>query len=175
MTTFDYTFYLIQLKNENNLYKYIGSTKNLYKRIIMHRYTFYKETSKHYNSKIYKTIRENGKWDDVEIIELEHHPMSKDEAHKYEQKLIDEIKPNMNSCKAYSGLSKEEYQNDYNKKYYNENSQKIKDQVKKYKNENLKKLTEKHDCECGGRYSLKSKSDHYKTKKHIKWLEKNKL
>lgn len=53
------------------------------------------------------------------------------------------------------------------------NIDKIREQNKKYKDENKEKLNETHICECGGKFSLKNKSAHLKTKKHQKFEFEN--
>ncbi|GMF61682.1 unnamed protein product [Phytophthora fragariaefolia] len=50
----------------------------------------------------------------------------------------------------------------YNRKYYEENKDKLRAKEKL-------RLQTRFDCECGGKYSLSSKSNHFKTQKHQKW------
>jgi len=61
------------------------------------------------------------------------------------------------------------------KEYYNDNKEKINKQRKEYHKEyrklNIGKLKDKHECECGGKYTCNDKSRHFKTKKHIKYIE----
>tara|TARA_R110000764_G_C10699214_1_gene345008 strand:- start:14 stop:421 length:408 start_codon:yes stop_codon:yes gene_type:complete len=42
-----------------------------------------------------------------------------------------------------------------------------------YQEKNKEKLHEKFDCECGGKYIYKSKSIHFRSKKHINWIDNN--
>jgi len=51
----------------------------------------------------------------------------------------------------------------YQKIYLEVNKDKIKAQVKQYHERNKDKLNEKHDCECGGRYTTQSKARHAKS------------
>ena len=53
-----------------------------------------------------------------------------------------------------------EYKQEYNKEYYQENKQEI--------NQNQK---QKHDCECGGKYTNQNKSTHFKTPKHLNHIQ----
>lgn len=53
-----------------------------------------------------------------------------------------------------------QYKKDYNKQYYDTN----KNTIKQYK-------TQKHQCECGGKYTIQNKSSHLKTKKHKNYIE----
>ncbi len=66
--------------------------------------------------------------------------------------------------------AKEHYQKNKEsiKEYQKEYSQKNKESVKKYQKEYRLKnnLKEKFRCECGGKYTHQSKSNHFKTKKH---------
>lgn len=57
--------------------------------------------------------------------------------------------------KIVNGLSKQEYNKKYNKKYYE-----------------LKKnyWKQKHDCECGGQYIIGNKTKHNQSKKHLKGM-----
>ena len=68
---------------------------------------------------------------------------------------------------------KEYYKENVNKKkdYYDENSAKILAKCKEYRDENKEKRYEKFACPCGGKYTYCSRSQHFKTKKHLKYLE----
>ena len=57
------------------------------------------------------------------------------------------------------------------KDYYEKNKEKILLQKKEYHQKNKDKLNKKYNCECGGKYTHQSKARHFKTKKHIKYLE----
>ena len=50
----------------------------------------------------------------------------------------------------------------YDKKYYENNIEHIKEQK-----------NQKHNCECGGKFTNTSKSQHIKTNKHQKYLDNN--
>jgi len=52
---------------------------------------------------------------------------------------------------------------EYAKQYYQENKAKLKARDKE-------RLKTKFNCGCGGIYSLSSKSNHCKGKKHLKWI-----
>ena len=198
MESFDYTFYLIQSIHEPGSYNYVGSTRDLNHRKSVHKTNCNNESCKDYNVKLYQMMRQNGGWDAFEFIELEYHHYTKHQAREYEQQLIDQIQPTMNSYKAWTGLSKIEY----NKQYNIDNAEYIKQRVKQsridnpekykqyridnaekykqwridnpeydaiYRKKNYEHLNKKHTCECGGSYSTKHKMEHKKTKKHIAW------
>jgi len=73
-----------------------------------------------------------------------------------------------------------EYQKDYyqdnkeklskiHKEYHEVNKEKLKIHQKDWREKNKEKLSEKINCECGGKYTHSHKSTHFKTKKHIKF------
>ena len=55
--------------------------------------------------------------------------------------------------------------------YKNDTKEHIKEYSKQYYENNKDKLKTKCSCECGSTYTLNHKSDHIKTKKHIKYIE----
>ena len=144
MTSYEYTFYMIQSIHEPSTYNYIGSSKNMPVRIGLHKSRCFDETNK---CKLYQTMCENGGWEAFQLIELEHHNMTDQDAREYEQQLIDMIQPNMNSYKAWTGLTHQEYN-------------------KQYRQDNKELSQEKHNCECGGKYTTEHKSHHLKSEKH---------
>lgn len=81
---------------------------------------------------------------------------NKDKIAKYNREWREK---NKEKCKEYREQRKEkyqEYQKDYNKAY---------------KEKNRERLHKKFDCDCGGSYILKNKSSHFKTKKHLSYIE----
>jgi hypothetical protein len=69
----------------------------------------------------------------------------------------------------------------YSKKYYIDNADKIKQYqidnadkiIKDHKQwliDNSDKIKEKHKCECGGTYTIYTKKEHFKTKKHTTYF-----
>jgi len=95
--------------------------------------------------------------------------------------------------KEYYKQYKEEhkdYYKEYNKKYCEENREHLKEQKKQYREENIEHIKEwnklyreenreqirakknqKHDCECGGKYTHNHKARHSKSIKHQKYLD----
>lgn len=61
------------------------------------------------------------------------------------------------------------------KEYKQANAEQIKAQRKEYRQANAEQIREKHACPCGGRYTTVNKNKHYKTIKHMKFEETNKL
>ena len=86
----------------------------------------------------------------------------------------------LNNCvnKQIAGRTDKERREDnkenkkmYDKEYREDNKEKIKDYSKQWRTDNKKKQNEKFDCGCGGIYQRQHKSQHIKTKKHIKFIE----
>lgn len=145
---------------------YYGSTCN----------TFAKRLSKHkskYNKCSSKVLFEFGK---VHIILVEKYPCNdKMELNARERFYIEN-----NEClnKIIPGRTKTEYREDnkeqialYQKEHYQDNKEQISLQNKEYKESNKDKLREKFDCSCGGKYTHDHKSYHFKTLKHLKYLD----
>jgi len=56
------------------------------------------------------------------------------------------------------------------KEYYQENKEKVLEYQKEYREKNTVII----NCPCGGTYQERKKNRHYKTKKHIKYVEQKK-
>ena len=174
MATYDYTFYMLQSIHEPSTYNYIGSSKDMPNRISKHKLDCSNETCK---SKVYETMRLNGGWEAFEFVELEYHNMTDQDAHEHEQQLIETIQPTMNTRKAWTGLTHQEYcqqyridNQEYMKQWYQENKEQKQEYIKQYHIDNKERLQEKHTCDCGGKYKTQSKSIHLKTEKHQLWI-----
>ena len=152
---------------------YIGSTiKSLDVRFSNHK-AHYKSWLKSQINKI--TSSDLLQYDDVKIELIKEFPCeTRKELEKEEGKLILE-----NNCvnKYVVGRTKKEYDKIYrhkNKEKYKEyveaNKEKVKEHKKKYVEANKEKINEKFTCECGGKYIYYNKSRHFKTKKHLKFV-----
>jgi len=77
----------------------------------------------------------------------------------------------------YNEYSKEYYYNhkdkiiENKKEYYNNNKDKVQEKNKDYYNCNKEIIRTQYQCACGGRYTHDHKSHHFKTKKHIQYME----
>ena len=150
--------YKIFCKDENIEDVYIGSTTDIKKRITDHKYNCNNENSKDYNQYKYTFIRENGgfkNWTHDIICEC-----TSEDRYKMERWYVENTK-DTNLNKHIPNRSKKESQ----KKWYELNKDKIKDQSKKYRENN-----KKHNCECGGKYENSHKVRHFKTKKHQRFI-----
>jgi hypothetical protein len=122
-------------------FSYVGHTTNFRSRKSRHKNSWNNKNVNDYDMFLYQKIRELGGWEKFEMIPLEEYTICKSliEARIREQEWIEKLKPNLNIQKAYTELKDSEY----NKQYYIENADKIKDNVKNYKLENADELKEK--------------------------------
>jgi hypothetical protein len=134
----NYVMYKVCPKNKELNFCYIGQTANFENRKRQHiKNTTCETDKKHYHLKHYQTIRENGGWDDWEMIELEKfNGKTKVEARIREQELIKEHNSNLNMLSAY--ITEEERKATKKKcteKFREENKEYLAEQTKKYKEE----------------------------------------
>jgi hypothetical protein len=183
----EYTFimYKIVPKNPELKYCYIGHTINFSNRKNQHiRNTSNENDNKHYHLKHYDVIRQNGGWDEWEMIEIEKFiGKTKLEARIREQELIDEYGANLNSLKAYiSEEDRNTLKKQITQKFREENKEKIRQQEKKYKEDHKEIIAEqmkKYRAENKEKIYEKTKEYRENNKeKHQEWQkvwrEKNK-
>lgn len=182
-----YTFimYKIVPKDSELKYCYIGHTINFSNRKKQHiNNTSNENDNKHYHLKHYDVIRQNGGWNEWEMVEIEKfNGKTKLEARIREQELIDEYQANLNSLKAYiSEDHRKKLKKQITEKYREENKELIKKQTKIYKedhkeviSEQMKKYRAEHKAEIykkNKEYREKNKEKHQHWQKE--WTEKNK-
>ena len=131
-------YFIYKLTILNSDLFYIGSTSNINRRILQHKYNLLLDNQqlKAYHYKLYKSIRENGGWDNclVEVIETIECDNCK-EAKIKEQQYIDTLSSNLNSIKSHTTITKKERDKQYydntkdtkRKEYLNENKERIKE------------------------------------------------
>ena len=100
-----------------------------------------------------------------------------DEESKYIKNLecVNKVIPNRTKkeyMKQYR-LGNIEKQKEINKQYYIDNKEKLNKNQKQYRLDNFEKLNKKYDCECGGKYIHHCKARHFKTKKHLNYINSN--
>jgi hypothetical protein len=124
------------------------------------------------------------------MTEIERRECDNDERLEIERQWIEELGASLNqqvpgrTVKEYTHINRDkirEYQREYNetnreqisqktKEYREVNKDRYKEQGKQYYQANKDKILErfyqKHDCPCGGKYTIGNKSTHNKTKKH---------
>jgi len=162
--------YKLFCKDENIKDCYIGSTKNIKIRINNHKQSCNNENINSHNQYKYIFIRENGGWENwcYDII----CECTSEDRYKIERWYVENTaNTNLNKCipnrggKEYRELNKEHY-----KEYYESNKKMITKKNKEYRElhkEMIKEQkNEKHNCECGGKYTNANKNQHLKTKIH---------
>jgi hypothetical protein len=190
------TIYKLCCKDANITEIYIGSTTNFRLRKSQHKVSCNNERGKKCDYKVYKCIRENGGFDNWNMIEIEKvNATDKKDLEKNERRVIEQLKPILNCY--IPGRTKKEYRADnydkikiYKKERYTENSDEIKENSKEYYAKNTDKIREKKkeyyaknankikeknkekiDCECGSSILKCTLTRHKKSQKHIKYLE----
>ena len=168
-----YTYQIYKISSDYCDKFYIGSTRDFTSRKSKHKTRCNNPTDKAHNTKVYRTIRENGGWENfrmtcIEIMEN----TTKLEAEIREEQLRMELKALLNSKKATcGGITRQEYK----KQHCAENRDHIKEYSKQYREENREQINahkrEKFDCICGGKYSNAHKIRHSKSIKHQKYLD----
>lgn len=143
----DYTsreiiFYKFICNDPTIISTYVGHTINFTDRKSKHKRTCYNEKSKKYNFLLYKTIRENGGWDNWTIFEIERKIVSsKQEALQNEQRLIDLQVEKLNMLNAV--LNIDLYNQNirtYKKIYYAKNRSQILENKKEYHIQNKEQI-----------------------------------
>lgn len=183
-TLTNYFIYKICPKNKELGLCYVGHTTNFAERMRHHKLQALNENANKSHQKHYVAIRQNGGWDEWEMIEIEKfNGKTKLEARIREQELIKQHNANLNMLSAY--ITEEERtatKKAITEKYREENKELLKEQtkqykenhkdiiaeqMKKYRQENKEKIREKTK-----EYIENNKEKHDETQKA--WREKNK-
>jgi len=139
---------------------YIGSTCNFTRRKFQHKSTSKNTTSKDSHYKVYEFIRNNGGFDNWDMIMIEEISCeNKRQKEQRERYWIEELKPNLNTQTPCRSIQE----------YKETCKEKIKESNKKYREKNrtrlLEKQREKVNCDiCNKTLSKSSLSRHKKTK-----------
>ena len=167
-----YTMYKIQPKKTDLFFSYIGHTSNFNERKNQHiKNTTNINDKKHYHLKIYQTIRDNGGWDEWEMIEIEKYKCStKLQVRMREQELMFQHNTNLNTCKSF--ITEEERKNkkqEITNKYRIENAELIKEQQRQYKQEHKEVIKEQMR-----KYRQEHKEETYKKQQEYRKLHAEK-
>jgi len=147
---------------------YIGSTCNFTGRKYGHKGCCTNENRKNYNLKVYKFIRDNGGWNNWDMILIEEHPCENiSQKTKRERYWCEMLESSLNS--DVPGRTDKEYREDYKEKI----TEKQKEYQEIHKKELAEKAKEKINCPCGSVLSRAGKVQHEKTKKHIQYINQN--
>jgi hypothetical protein len=186
--------YKICCKDLNITDIYIGHTTSLVKRRCSHKSNYNNETSKEYNKMVYQFIRNNGGWENWEVIEIEKCPcLDFEEACKIERFYIETLNATLNRV-IPSRTLKEWYEvnKDAKAEYYKNNIDSIKEKHKLHREKNRDIINEKAKgklryepnkdlwcsqkrekvkCDCGCVIARGNLPEHKRTQKHIKLIE----
>ena len=158
------SIYIIRHKFGNDCY--IGSTKDFEERTKKHKESYSNENAIGYNLKIYQFVRDNGGWDNFDMVEI--CKCDIDKLKEMEQYHIDFIKPSLNKICVIR--DKNNKYKDTKRKLYEKNREKRLEQAKEYQNNNKEKRKEWNcvcECDCGKTYTKKHKARHLKTNYHL--------
>jgi len=175
---------------------YVGHTTNFIKRKNAHKTNCNNEKGKYYNLNVYQFIRENGNWENWNMVQIEKFSCeNRLQACAKERYWIETLKAKLNS--NIPNRTKREYNiqyyetnkdklleygiqyretnkeqiNERHKQYYETNKDKRLEYQKQYNETNKEQINEKRNkkfnCEiCGGKYTRMNKSHHEKTNLH---------
>jgi hypothetical protein len=135
-TNIDYSktiIYKIVCNDINVVDLYVGFTSDFTRRKANHKNSCINQLKSSYNTKIYKTIRDNGNWINWTMVEIEKYPCNdSNEAHARERHWYETLKASLNSNKPIRYHEEFiNYHKDYQKEYYENN----KDELIKYQKE----------------------------------------
>ena len=141
---------------------YVGSTCNLYLRKSQHKQVCNNPNDKNYNLKVYQFVRENGGWNNWQIVLLEQYPCnSKLEMLMRERYWFEILEATLNS--RYPNRTQKEWEEanaEHIKKYKKEYRETNAEKIKKYKKQRVK-------CECGAEVTSSHLAEHRKSNKHL--------
>ena len=139
---------------------YVGSTCNFNDRRYNHKSSCNNENNNAYNLKVYQFIRDYGGWENwsmsiIDVANLE----TKLQKLELEREWIDKLGATLNS--EVPGRTHKEYK----KEWYEDNKESVAEKMKewyelnkvKVAEKNKVKLSQKFECECGGKYTLMNK------------------
>jgi len=172
---------LVHKNDQDNENIYVGSTTNFRGRKLQHKKSTYNPNEEKYNRHLYQFIRENGGWDEWEMITIETYPCeSKRELEIRERYHIETLKSKLNRV-IPTRTKKEQYEDNKEiilnriKKYHQENRDKVLEYNKQYRQDNHNKIMEQKKeiitCECGLTSVRSSIARHRKSDKHKKIME----
>jgi len=148
---------------------YIGSTTNPKVRKWCHKSTCNNPNGLHYNLKVYQYIRENGGFEnwDLIVIEANIHYTEKHELRTRERYWLEHLKATLNSqvpnqtnaesSRNYKEVNREAL-NEHNRNYRQANREVINEKRRK-----------KKTCICGATYTYNNITHHIRSKKHTYW------
>ena len=123
---------------------YIGSTHHEYERERKHKSDCNNENGEHYNTPVYKHIRENGGWDNWKFEVIEEYPCdNRTQLRIRERDYYDLLNPELNMIRPY--ISEEEMKEERTQrsaKHYQDNREEIIEKHAKYNEEHTEEIKE---------------------------------
>jgi len=163
--------YKLQHKLKDELL-YIGHTTNFSKRKVMHKSNCYNTNNKIYNSKLYYTIRDNGGWDEFNMVVIKEFPCkNKQEALSEEDRVMRQMRSSLNMLRAYIT---EEEKLEHAKIYREMNKEKIAKRYHKYYELNKENINDKRKDKNKEYYEL-NKPEISEKKKMYREANKEKI
>jgi hypothetical protein len=170
--------YKLCCKNLEVKHIYIGSTTNFTKRKCKHKSSCNNINSKIYNYYVYGFIRENGGFENWDMIEIEKYKAKdKRDLEKRERYFYEQMGAKLNSMKPFVTVEerKEERKN-FHQKYYENNKEKIKEYHQKYNEKNKEKMNENNKKHYEkNKEKIKEKHKNYYENNKEKISEKRKI
>jgi len=143
---------------------YIGSTTDFTSRKCCHRRRCNNENNKKYNLKVYQTIRDNGGWDNFEMIEIEKYPCNdNNEARKIERNWYEKLHASMNTFRPFVS---EEEKKEQKKEYIS------RPEVKEHRKKHLKEYESRTEVKERRKHYLKEYRSRPEVKEHTKKQKK---
>ena len=157
-------FYKLVCKDIHITKIYVGHTINWIQRKYNHKSNCNNSNSKMYDYFVYQFIRENGGWDNWDMVLIEEYECeTKLQAEQRERYWIENLKAEIN--RVIPSRTKREY--------YETNKEQRKEYQKEYRETNkekiLKQQSEKILCKCGSELRKDDMSRHRRTKKHLNY------
>lgn len=148
---------------------YIGSTTNITKRKCDHKARCSNPNDKEYNVYKYQFIRDNGGWDNWDLVVIEEFSCnSKMQQHKMERNYIEKLKPTLNKIIPANYQTGDVYnKQEYAKERYAANRDKIIEQQKEYNEANRDKIIEQNKTHYNNNKDkiLEQRKSYYKNNK----------
>ena len=142
-TPMDYSktiIYKIVCNNLSIKESYVGHTTDMTKRKCSHKSHCNNEKDKKHNLKIYQIIRENGGWENWNMVLVEKFPCKdKYEACKREREVLEELDAKLNMVIPYRT---QEDLKEYKKQYYQEHKEELVEKRKQYREEHKEELNQ---------------------------------
>ena len=167
---YNYSIYKIVCKDSSVIDIYIGSSKDIKKRISQHKSDCTNENVPNYNCKLYQTIRANGGWANYELIIIEELPnVTKTQAEIREEYWRIELSATLNARKAHRTMEQiTEYDKERHKQYREKNKEQLNEQKKQWCQKNKTRITD-----YAKQYREKNKDELNKRRREARALKKS--